>query len=75
MMDDGIIKQVKESEWIGMMVVQENNIDEIMIYADLMKLNDMSLHDSFPTLFIDEVLEGFGGQKIYSFTYGFSGYH
>ena len=58
-----------------MMVVQENNIDEIMICVDLRKLNDVSLHDSFPTLFTDEVLEGSGGQKIYSFTYGFSGYH
>ena len=75
MMDDGIIEQVEESEWIGMMVVQENNIDEIMICADLMKLNDVSLHDSFTTLFTDEVIEGSGGQKIYSFTYVFSGYH
>ena len=33
------------------------------------------MHDSFPTLVIDEVLEGVGGQEMYSFTYGFSGYH
>ena len=33
------------------------------------------MHDPFPTLFTDEVLEGVGGQEKYSFTYGFLGYH
>ena len=32
------------------------------------------MHDLFPTPFIDEVLEGVGGQEMYSFTDGFSGY-
>ena len=32
-------------------------------------------HDPFLTPFTDEVLEGVGGQEVYSFTYGFSGYH
>jgi hypothetical protein len=41
----------------------------------LRKLNDACLHDPFPTLFIDEVLYNVGGQEVYSFTDGFSGYH
>ena len=57
------------------MVVQDKNIGEIWICFDLMKLNEESLHDMFPTPFTDEVLEGVGGQEIYSFTDGFSGYH
>ena len=39
-----------------------------------MKINDACIHDPFPTQYIDEVLEGMGGQKIYSFTDAFSGY-
>jgi hypothetical protein len=42
---------------------------------DLRKLNDACLHDPFPTPFIDELLENVGGQEMYSFTDGFSGYH
>ena len=42
---------------------------------DLRKLNDASVHDTFPTPFTDEVLDNVGGQEVYSFTDGFSGYH
>lgn len=42
---------------------------------DLRKLNDACLHDPFPTLFRDDVLENVGGQEVYSFTDGFLGYH
>lgn len=33
------------------------------------------MHDPFPTPFTDEVLDNVGGQEVYSFTDGFSGYH
>ena len=33
------------------------------------------MHDPFLTPFTDEVLEGVGGQEMYSFMDGFSGYH
>ena len=75
MLDTGIIEPVKESEWISPMVVQDKNTGEVHICVDLRKLNDAFLHDPFPTPFIDEVLEGVGGQEMYSFTDGFSGYH
>jgi hypothetical protein len=57
------------------MVVQENKQTGIRIFVDLTKLGDACLHDPFPTPFRDEVLENVGGQEVYSFTDGFSGYH
>ena len=75
MMDVGINEPVKESEWIDPMVVQGENMGEIWICVNLRKLNDASLHDPFLTPFTDKVLEGVGGQEIYSFTDGFLGYH
>ena len=60
-----LTNQVKENKTKG----------DIRICVDLHKLNDASLHDPFPTPFTDEVLDNVGGQEVYSFTDGFSGYH
>ena len=57
------------------MVVQYKNTWDVRICVDLRKLNDACLHDPFLTPFTNEVLEGVGGQEIYSFMDGFSGYH
>ena len=57
------------------MVVQDKKTDDVHICINLRKLNDSYMHDPLPTLFTDEVLEGVGGQEMYSFTDGFSGYH
>jgi hypothetical protein len=57
------------------MVVQDNKTREIKICVDLRKLNDVCLHDHFPTTFTNEVLDNVGGQEVYSFTDGFLGYH
>jgi hypothetical protein len=57
------------------MVVQEKNQGGIRICVDVRKLNDVFLHDPFPTHFTDEVLEKVGGQEAYSFIDGFLGYH
>jgi hypothetical protein len=75
MLEAGIIEPVEESEWIIPMVVQDKKTGEIRICIDLRKLNDACLHDPFNTPFIDEVLDNVGGQEVYSFTDGFSGYH
>eukprot|EP00253_Pinus_taeda_P012816 PITA_12816 len=54
----GIIETVEESDWVSPMVVQERKQkDEIRICVDLRKLNDACVHDPFPTLIIDEVLD------------------
>jgi hypothetical protein len=75
MLEAGIIEPVEESEWIIPMVVQSKKTGEIRIYADLNKMNDACFHDPFPTPFTDKVLDNVGGQEVYSFTDGFSGYH
>ena len=76
MLAAGIIEPVEESEWVSPMVVQEKKTKcEIRICVYLRKLNDACLHDPFPTPFTDEVLDNVGGQEVYSFTDGFSGYH
>jgi hypothetical protein len=73
-LEAGIIEHVEESEWISPMVVQDKKSGEIKICVDLRKMNDAFLHDPFPKLFTDEVLDNVGGQEVYSFTDGFSGY-
>jgi hypothetical protein len=75
MMEAKIIEPIEEFEWIIPMVVQYKKLGEIKICVDLRKLNDACLHDPFPTPFTDEVLDNVGGHEVYSFTYGFSGYH
>ena len=76
MLAAGIIEPVEESEWVSPMVVQDNRTKgEIRICVHLRKLNDASVHDPFPTPFTDEVFDNVGGQEVYSFTDGFSGYH
>ena len=57
------------------MVFQEKNTGKIQIFVNLRRLNDACIHYPFSTPFTDEVLEGVGGQEMYSFTDGFSGYH
>ena len=71
MLEARIIEPVEESEWISPMVVQENKQGGIRICVDLRKLSDACLHEPFPTLFIDEVLENVGVHEAYSFTDGF----
>ena len=46
------------------MVVQEKKTGEVRICVDLRTLNDACMHDPFLTPFIDEVLEGVGGQAL-----------
>jgi hypothetical protein len=75
MLKAGIIEPIEESEWISPMVVQDKKTGEIGICVDLRNLNDVCLHDPFPTPFTDEVLNNVGGHEVYSFTGGFSGYH
>ena len=76
MLEAGIIELVEESEWINPIVIQDKKATgEVRICVDLRKLNNSCLHDPFPTPFTDEVLESIGGQEMYSFTDGFSGYH
>jgi hypothetical protein len=58
----GIIEPIEESEWIIPMVVQDKKTGGIRICVDMRKLNDVCLHEPFPTPFTYEVLENVGGQ-------------
>ena len=62
MLDVGIIELVKESKWIIPMVFQDKKFGVFCIFVKLQKLNDVFLHDPFPTPFTDEVLESIGGK-------------
>jgi hypothetical protein len=75
MLEVGNIEPIEELEWISPMVVQEKKQGGVRIFVDLRKLNYDFLHDPLPTAFTDEVLENVVGQKAYSFTDGFPGYH
>jgi hypothetical protein len=75
MLDAGIIEPIEEFKWISPSVVQDKNTRGIKICIDLRKLNDVCLHDPFPTPFKNEVLENVGGQETYFFIDGFLGYH
>ena len=76
MLDTSIIEAIKESEWIIPIMIQDKKtIGEVKICIDLRKMNDACLHNPFPTSFTYELLESVGGQEMYLFTNGFSGYH
>ncbi|KAH9298190.1 hypothetical protein KI387_029872 [Taxus chinensis] len=71
----GIIEVVEESKGISSMVINIKTDGQIRIYVDYRELNTICVIDPFLTPFTEEILEGFIGHKIYSFTDGFSGYH
>lgn len=57
----GIIESVEESDWVSLVVVQENKQKKIRICMDLWKLNDACVHDPFLIPFTDEVFNNVGG--------------
>lgn len=70
-----IIEPAEELNSVSLMLVQgKKKWDEIWIYVDLRKLDDVCIHDPFPMLFRHEVLENDGGMVAYSLTHGFLGY-
>jgi len=76
MLEARIIEPVEEFDWVSLMVVQEKKQNgEIRICVGLWNINDVCVHDPFPTSFTDEVLDNVGGYGAYSFTDGFYGYH
>ena len=75
MLEDKIIFEVEEAEWVSPIVIQiKKGTEDIKVYVDYRILNYACVHDPFPTPFTDEVLEQGAGKESYSFTDGFSGY-
>jgi hypothetical protein len=76
MLEAGLSFPVKEAEWVIPIVIQRKKVTkDIRVCVDYISLNSAYVHDPFPTLFIDEVLEKVSRKESYSFTDGFSGYH
>jgi hypothetical protein len=76
MLEVGLIFAVEEAEWVSPIVIQsKKGTKDIGVCVDYRSLNSACVHDSFPTCFIDEVLEQVAGKEAYSFKDGFSGYH
>ena len=76
MLNTGIIEPIEESEWIIPIVIQDKKkTREVRICVNLRKLNNVWLHDPFPTPFIDELLESIRGKEMYSFIDGLSIHH
>jgi hypothetical protein len=75
-LEDGLIFQVEEEEWVSSIVIQnKKDIEDIRVCLDYKSLNFACVHDPFPTPFTDEVLEQVVRKEEYPFTNGFLGYH
>jgi hypothetical protein len=76
MLEIGMIFPMDEVEWINPIVIQKKKGNEdIQVCMDYKSLNDVCVHDPFPTPFSDEVLDRVAWNESYYFTDGFSGYH
>jgi hypothetical protein len=61
MLEAGIIEPMEESKWVTPMIVMERKQGSIRICVYLRNINDAFIHEPFPTLLTDEVLENVGG--------------
>jgi hypothetical protein len=76
MLEDVLIFSVEEEEWVSPIVIQKKKgTEDIRVYVDYRSLDSSWVHDPFQTPFTDEVLEHVSRKEVYSFAYGFSGYH
>lgn len=75
LVDVGFIYPISNSEWVSPLVLFPNNILKWRIYFDYHELNKATKKDHFPLPFIDQVLDGLAGKKLFSFMDGFSGYN
>ena len=77
MLSVDIIYPIDKDKWEIPMVVQPKKRDprNLRICVDFRGLNKLTLMDSFPTLFANEIINEVTGLKCYSFTYGFPGYN
>jgi hypothetical protein len=58
-----------------MVIQSKNNSEDIRVYVYLWGMSVACVHEPFPTLSSDAVLDQVVGKEAYSFTDGFSGYH
>ena len=74
-MDVGFIYPISDSEWVSSLVLVRKKNCKWRIYVDYWELNKATKKDYFPLPFIDQVLNGLAGKKLFSFLDGFDGYN
>ena len=75
LLDVGFIYPISDSEWVSPLVLVPKNNGKWRICVDYRELNKATKKDHFPLPFIDQVLDGLAGKKLFSFLDGFSGYN
>ena len=75
LLDAKFIYPISNSEWVSPLVLAPKKNGKWRICVDYRELNKATKKDHFPLPFIDQVLDGLVGKKLFSFLDGFSGYN
>jgi hypothetical protein len=71
----GFIYPVQLTQWVSNLVPVNKKQGTIRVCTDFHDLNKACPKDNFPTPFIDQIVDGCAGCKVFSFMDGFSGYN
>jgi len=75
LLDAGFIYPISYSEWVSPLVLVPKKNGKWRICVDYRELNKATDKEHFSFPFIDQVLDGLVGKKLFSFLDGFSGYN
>ena len=75
MLDAGFIYPISDNVWVSPLVLVPKKNGKWRICVDYRELNKAIKKYHFPLPFIDQVLDGLVGNKLFSFLDGFSGYN
>ena len=75
LLDVGFIYPMSDSEWVSPLVLAPNKNGKWRICVDYRELNKATKKNHFPLPFIDQVLDGLAGKKLFSFLDGFNRYN
>ena len=75
LLDLWFIYPISNSEWVSPLVLVPKKNGKWRICVDYRELNKATKKDHFPLPFIDQVLDGLTGKKLFSFLDGFSEYN
>ena len=75
LLDARFIYPISDSKWLYPLVLVPKKNGKWKIFVDYRELNKATKKDHFPFPFIDQVLDGLAGKKLFSFLDGFSGYN
>ncbi|KAL3689878.1 hypothetical protein R1sor_016187 [Riccia sorocarpa] len=69
------IYPVKEYDWLSPIVIVPKKNGKLRVCVDYRKLNEFTVKDPYPILFIDDILDKVAGREAYTFIDGYSGYN